>query len=281
MNRSKHNRNWDEWRLSRCIWSCILLNNALQRVGAQDRDFETSSWYAMEITLSELDEERWWIQAKYIDHQWRDLHAVDCLPTGLQHKRPMSFHTQIYCVVVEQKFQGFESFGWKCLSIETNYWLPRTIVCILACTWWASNDSQYNIKVMLAKSLGIPPAVQVWTGKMLWSGSRTVDNRDRQLLRGPNPVWYLSTHGFRRVGLDMSGQIYGSTFRILLFMVAFRYSTVNCRILTMVLHCHFLMYWQPIYSKQVERRSLPHPENESQWSVNNWWSCILGDLGVG
>jgi len=57
-----------------------------------------------------------------------------------------------------------------------------------------------------------------------------------------------------------------------------QYPTVNCILFTMVLHYHFVMYWQPLYSKQLERRSLPHPENERQSSIINWWSCIVGNL---
>jgi len=125
---------------------------------------------------------------------------------------------------------------------------------------------------------GNPPAVRVWTGKTVWFGSRTVQKPDLLLPGGPNPAPYPSTHGFCRVLLDPFGPISGSAFLVFLFMVAFRYLTVNCKILTMVLHCHFLMYWQPLYSKQVERHSWTHPENERQWSINNWWSCILGNL---
>jgi len=113
----------------------------------------------------------------------------------------------------------------------------------------------------LATGPGNPPAFRVWTGKTVWFGSRTVQKPNRLLLGGPNPALYPSTGGFCRVWLDPSGPISGSVFRGFLFMVAFRYPTVNCKILTMVLHGHFLMYWQPLYSKQVERRSLPHPEN--------------------
>jgi len=94
----------------------------------------------------------------------------------------------------------------------------------------------------------------------------------------PNPDPYPSTHRFSRVWLDLSVAISGSAFRVFLIMVAFWYLTVHCKILTMVQHSHFLMYWQPLYREQVERRSLPHPGNEHQQSVNNWLSCIVGNL---
>ena len=61
-------------------------------------------------------------------------------------------------------------------------------------------------------------------------------------------------------------------------MVAFRYLTVNRKILTLVHHYLCLMYWQPLYSKQIETRSVPHPGNDCQQSVNDFWSCILGNL---
>jgi len=138
-------------------------------------------------------------------------------------------------------------------------------------------------RLVLTTGPGIPPAA--WASR-LWSGfgpeirfgSRIVQKPDPLLHGGLNPALCSSSRVFRQVWLDRSDPISGSAFRVYLFMVAFRYPTVNCKILTMVLHCHFLMYWQPLYSKQVERCSLPHPGNERQWSINNWWSCILGNL---
>jgi hypothetical protein len=38
------------------------------------------------------------------------------------------------------------------------------------------------------------------------------------------------------------------------------------------------MYWLPLYSKTGEISSPPHPDNESQQSINNDWSCILENL---
>jgi hypothetical protein len=37
-----------------------------------------------------------------------------------------------------------------------------------------------------------------------------------------------------------------------------------------------MMSWQPFHSKQCMTHTLPHHEPESQWSVNNSWSSILG-----
>jgi len=87
-----------------------------------------------------------------------------------------------------------------------------------------------------------PPAVWVWNRKTVRFSSRTAQNPDRLLLDGPNPAPYLSTLAFCQILLGPSGPISGSAFQVVLFMVTFRYPTVNCQILTMVLHCHFLMY---------------------------------------
>jgi len=38
-----------------------------------------------------------------------------------------------------------------------------------------------------------------------------------------------------------------------------------------------MMSWLPCHLKQCMTRILPHHETECQWSVNNIWSCILGD----
>jgi len=38
-------------------------------------------------------------------------------------------------------------------------------------------------------------------------------------------------------------------------------------------------YWLPLQAKEKVKSSLPHDENERQWSVNDSWSCILGNPG--
>jgi len=62
-------------------------------------------------------------------------------------------------------------------------------------------------------------------------------------------------------------------------MFSSRYATGNRKILTLVCHGWFSMYWPSEWSIRIDTRTLPHPQNESQWSVNNSWSCILGNLG--
>jgi hypothetical protein len=59
---------------------------------------------------------------------------------------------------------------------------------------------------------GNPPAVRVWTGKIVWFGSRTVQKPDLLLLGEPNPDPYLLTRGFCRGWLDPSVPISGSAF---------------------------------------------------------------------
>jgi len=33
-----------------------------------------------------------------------------------------------------------------------------------------------------------------------------------------------------------------------------------------------------VIGKGERKHSLPHLENQCQWSMNNYWSCILGNL---
>jgi len=41
-----------------------------------------------------------------------------------------------------------------------------------------------------------------------------------------------------------------------------------------------MRYWQPVWAKTTASHSLPHPENEPQQSINNFWSRILGNQGI-
>jgi len=122
-----------------------------------------------------------------------------------------------------------------------------------------------------------PSNLPAATGKTVWFGSRTVQKSDPLLVGGPNPAPYQSTRGFRQVWLDLLGPISGFPLQVVLFMVAFRFPTVNHKILTMVRPCSFWMYWPPLWSKYVDKRSLTHPGNERQCSVNDFRSCILNN----
>jgi len=41
-----------------------------------------------------------------------------------------------------------------------------------------------------------------------------------------------------------------------------------------------MMLWQPFHLKQCMTHKLPHHGTEHQWSVNDIWSCILGNQGI-
>jgi hypothetical protein len=99
---------------------------------------------------------------------------------------------------------------------------------------------------VLGTGLHNPPAIRIWTGTVGLFGSRPVSS----ILR------------FRIAGCK--------------FMVAFRYVTVDHRILISVSHSPFSMYWPPYWSKRIETHTRPHPENACQLSVINFGSCISG-----
>jgi len=133
--------------------------------------------------------------------------------------------------------------------------------------------------VVLATGPGNPTAVRVQTGRTVPFGSRTVQKPDAQGPGGPNPDPFPSTFGFCRVWLDASVPISGSVFRVVLFMVAFRYPTANRKILTFAGGCLFQMNQPPLSLKTRDTRSLPHPEHDSHRRVNDFWSCFMSNLG--
>jgi len=130
---------------------------------------------------------------------------------------------------------------------------------------------------ILATGPGNPPGVQVQTTKMVRFSSRAVQQPDPLHLGRPNQDQYLSRHRFCRVWPDQSVRNSGSGFWVFLLLVTFGYPTANCKTLTLVHHCPFMMHWPPLYSKTRETRSLPHPENESQQNVNRFWSWKSGN----
>ena len=51
------------------------------------------------------------------------------------------------------------------------------------------------------------------------------------------------------------------------------YTAIGCR--------HpFMKYWQPLLAKTTATCCLWHPENERQWSINSFWSCIYDNQGI-
>jgi len=107
-----------------------------------------------------------------------------------------------------------------------------------------SITSGYSTGIVLATDPGNPPAVRVWTGKTVRFGSRPIQSPDPELLGRPNPYQYPSTRGFCQVWLDPSVPVSGSPFRVFLFMVAVKYVTVMCKILTLVHHSLYWFHWQ-------------------------------------
>jgi hypothetical protein len=91
-------------------------------------------------------------------------------------------------------------------------------------------------QVVVATGPGNSPAVRVCTGKTVRFGSRTVAKPEAQRLAGPNPGPYQSMNAFCQVWLDPSVPISGSVFRVFLFLVPFKYPTVNRKILTFADH---------------------------------------------
>jgi len=78
-----------------------------------------------------------------------------------------------------------------------------------------AHPRQNLVQLLIAMGLDNPPAVRVWTGRMVWFGSRTVQKPDLLLLSRPNAAPYPSTRRSRRVWLDPSGPISGFAFWVL------------------------------------------------------------------
>ena len=135
----------------------------------------------------------------------------------------------------------------------------------------AQRERSHNIptnrleqRLVLATGPGNWSGVWVWTGNTVRFDCRNVQKPVMLLHGGPNPVQNPSTYGFRRVWLDPSGPISGFAYRVALSMVAFRYPTVNRKILMMVHRCYFWTYWPPFWPKYVAKCSLTHYRNECQ-----------------
>jgi len=103
----------------------------------------------------------------------------------------------------------------------------------------------YGCWELFAKGPVNPPAVRVWTAKTGWFSSSSVQQPDPtdcyRATPGPIPVspWVLLGLA-RPVGSNLRFHVSCFTF-----IVAFRYATVNRKILTLVRHSSFLMNWLP------------------------------------
>jgi len=133
--------------------------------------------------------------------------------------------------------------------------------------------------LLLAMAPSNLPAVWVWTRKRGLCNSRPIQKPDPLPHGGANQNQYLSTCGLCLVWPDRLGPLSGFPFWVSLFIIAIRYVTVKNKIVTMVRRWQFWMYWPPWWSKQSGTHTLQHPENAGQRSLNNGWSCIVGNLG--
>jgi len=112
---------------------------------------------------------------------------------------------------------------------------------------------------------GNPQEVRVWIRKIVLFGSRPIQKPDPEILGWPNPYLYPLIHRFCGVWVDSSVPVSSSPFRVSLFMVAVRYVTVMCKILTLVQHSLYCFHWQPVYSKQGDM--LPATSWSWVWSI--------------
>ena len=106
---------------------------------------------------------------------------------------------------------------------------------------------------LLTTGPGKMPAVRIRRRKTGLFGSRPAEKPDPLLLGGPNLAPYQRTRRFCLVRPAPSGQISGSAIGVVLFTVAFRYPTVNRKILTMVHHCSFWIYTGHLCSEKTDK----------------------------
>ena len=109
----------------------------------------------------------------------------------------------------------------------------RVVLFMVALRYPTVKVSQGSVKQVSGQGLD-PKNSSVWF--------QNHSQPDPLVLCGPNPALNPSTRGLCPVWLNPLSPISGSAFRVFLSMVAFRYPTADCKILSMVLHCHFLMY---------------------------------------
>jgi len=120
---------------------------------------------------------------------------------------------------------------------------PQTVECLTINAGWRRNLQMVLVR---AAGRGTQPALQVRTTKTVWFGLRPVQKPDLLPLGGAIPYPYPSTQGYCQVQLGPLVQISNSAFRVFLCPIAFRYCTVNRKVLTLVCYCLFLMLWLPL-----------------------------------
>ena len=112
--------------------------------------------------------------------------------------------------------------------------------------------------LVLATDQGNRPAFWVTSTKMNLFGPRPVQKPGPLPVGGPHRNPYPASGGFRRDWLEMYVPISGSAFRVFLFMVSFRGSAVDPKILILVCHCLFLDVLD-IFEIKKQRGTHPAP----------------------
>jgi len=148
---------------------------------------------------------------------------------------------------------------------------------IIACAIHQYNPISSEVQLELANDPGKQSVVQGQSTKTVRFGLGKVKNPDQLNKARLNLDLFVSTHGLCPGLLDMPVPIPCSSYWVFVFVVAYRYRTANCKILTLVCYYPFLMYWVSISWNTGETCCLPHPENESQRQVSDCRSCILGN----
>jgi len=177
-----------------------------------------------------------------------------------------------YCIL----HHSYQSIGQCCLQNFTFSSLHllnhnRYAVRVRDGRWFRFTKERFSLEtqLVLAAGLGNLPTFRIRTAKTSRFGSKPDPKRKLLPLGRPIPDPYSSTCGFCRDGLDLSVPISRCAFLVSLFIVAFWYATVQCKILTLVNRWLIWMNWLPWWSKQTEIGALPHPENERRQSVKD------------
>jgi len=169
------------------------------------------------------------------------------------HLHDLQVHLQTCLITTSECIYTFTHSCHQCESLNIFVYCHQVILqthSIMASkfgpSWPDSVSDQVWFQPVLATGLGNPQAVSVWTTNRLRFGSRPVPKPDPLRLGEPKPYQNLSARRSYQVCLDPLVPISGSHFRGFSFVVAFRYPTVKCTILTFLHHCICLLNWLPL-----------------------------------
>jgi len=179
--------------------------------------------------------------------------------------------------------------NWASASVAPPFWstaststttkysskLPRSLPASASPIWL---DYSSGVHLVITTGPGNPPVVQGWTANTGRFGSSAVEKPDPLTLGGPNLDLYPLTCGFCPGWAWCGSSNMRFCISVFTYMVAFRYTNVNRKILTLVHHGVVSTYWPSWFAKWAYSRPLPHHEIERQLSVNNFWSCIFGNI---